>query len=171
MTPDGVFEAEVEERSFRFEFEEGRLTIDGAEVEYAFEPLESGGDGGYVLHVDDRSYPVVVEEQAGGALRVSVAGRARTVRVKDEHDLLLERFGLKEAGADAERTIQAPMPGLVLEVNVEEGDAVEAGDALLVLEAMKMENELQAPVDGTVKAIHVEADDTVDKNALLVELE
>jgi pyruvate carboxylase subunit B len=100
-----------------------------------------------------------------------VAGRARTVRVKDEHDLLLERFGLKEAGAGAERTIQAPMPGLVLEVNVEEGDAVEAGDALLVLEAMKMENELQAPVDGTVKAIHVEADDTVDKNALLVELE
>ena len=63
------------------------------------------------------------------------------------------------------------MPGLVLSVMVSEGQAVQEGDSLLVLEAMKMENELQAPAAGVIQAIHVAPDEAVDKDALLIEID
>ena len=67
--------------------------------------------------------------------------------------------------------IKAPMPGLILEVNVKEGDEVKEGDYLLVLEAMKMENALTAPRDAVIKSISVEKGQTVEKNQLLIEME
>jgi biotin carboxyl carrier protein len=63
------------------------------------------------------------------------------------------------------------MPGLVLTVKVSEGDVVEQGDALLVLEAMKMENDIKAQFGGTVSAVHVKPGDAVGKSALLIEFE
>jgi acetyl/propionyl-CoA carboxylase alpha subunit len=68
-------------------------------------------------------------------------------------------------------TITAPMPGTVIKVNIHEGSTVEAGDPLVVLEAMKMETPLLAPYDATVKAVHVEEGDRVAGGALLVELD
>jgi pyruvate carboxylase subunit B len=62
------------------------------------------------------------------------------------------------------------MPGLVLRVEVEEGQSVAAGDGLVVLEAMKMENEIKAPVDGRVTAVHVNDGQAVDKGTILVEV-
>ena len=73
--------------------------------------------------------------------------------------------------AAADREIQAPMPGLVLRVLVAPGDAVEAGQGVVVLEAMKMENELTAPAAGTVAAVHAAPGDAVAKNDLLVEVD
>jgi pyruvate carboxylase subunit B len=93
------------------------------------------------------------------------------VEVKDERGLLLERFGLAEAVEDRAREVRAPMPGLVVSVLVAPGRQVRAGEGLVVLEAMKMENELRAAADGTVKAVHVAPGDAVGKNALLVEFE
>jgi pyruvate carboxylase subunit B len=63
------------------------------------------------------------------------------------------------------------MPGLVLDLMVEVGDAVAPDEGLLVLEAMKMENELKAPVAGRIEAVHVTAGDAVDKDALLIEID
>ncbi len=63
------------------------------------------------------------------------------------------------------------MPGLVLTTLVSPGDTVKRGDGLLVLEAMKMENEIRSATDGQVKAVHVRAGDAVGKDAVLVELE
>ncbi len=63
------------------------------------------------------------------------------------------------------------MPGTIVRVPVAEGDQVEVGDVVLVLEAMKMENELYAPVTGTVKAIYVEPGQAVEMNAVLAEIE
>jgi biotin carboxyl carrier protein len=71
------------------------------------------------------------------------------------------------AGAGA---IQAIMPGTIVRVLANEGDAVNAGDVVLVLEAMKMENELHAPVSGVVKAIHVQPGQAVEMNAVLAEI-
>ena len=67
--------------------------------------------------------------------------------------------------------IHAIMPGTIVRVLVEEGASVTAGDVILVLEAMKMENELRAPVSGTVKAIHVQTGQAVETNAVLAEIE
>ena len=102
---------------------------------------------------------------------VTVEGRRIPVVLRDETAELLDRFGL-DAGADAaEREVHAPMPGLVLQVLVEAGQEVKAGDGLVVLEAMKMENELRAPAAGTVAAVHCAPGDAVGKNALLLEFE
>jgi pyruvate carboxylase subunit B len=76
-------------------------------------------------------------------------------------------------GADdvADRTVVAPMPGLILKVEVEVGQAVKAGQGVVVVEAMKMENELKAPADGVVARIEVQPGQTVDKGATLLVLE
>lgn len=100
-----------------------------------------------------------------------MAGREFDVHIKDERDLLLERYGLAETAAAGTQAIRAPMPGLVLSVAVEPGQHVSEGTGLAVLEAMKMENELRAEHDGTVKAVHVSPGDAVGKNDLLLELE
>ncbi|MDX1317201.1 MAG: acetyl-CoA carboxylase biotin carboxyl carrier protein subunit, partial [Xanthomarina gelatinilytica] len=67
--------------------------------------------------------------------------------------------------------IKAPMPGLILDIHVKEGQEVKEDDALLILEAMKMENVLTSPRDGIIKSISVSKNDTVDKNQLLIEFE
>jgi biotin carboxyl carrier protein len=76
-------------------------------------------------------------------------------------------------GADdvADKTIVAPTPGLVVEVEVEVGQTVRAGQGVVVVEAMKMENELKAPADGVVASIAVQPGQTVDKGAVLLVLE
>ena len=165
---DRTFRALIGDQRFDFAFDQGRLLIDGKPVAYTFELVS---EQHYALILDGQSLPVVIEEQPGGRLRVAIAGRAVDVVVKDEKALLLERFGLNEAGNAAERTVHAPMPGLVLSVMVEPGQHVHPGESLLVLEAMKMENELRAHTDGVVKALHVTPGDAVVKNALLLEFE
>lgn len=93
------------------------------------------------------------------------------VKVFNELDLLIEDMGLSLAAAHVVNDIKAPMPGLILDVQVKEGDEVKEGDYLLVLEAMKMENTLTAPRDGIVKSVSVKKGETVDKNQLLIEME
>lgn len=85
--------------------------------------------------------------------------------------MLLERFGIASAASSGLVEVRAPMPGLVLSLGVEEGQIVATGDGLVVLEAMKMENELRAAAPGTVRSIHVVRGDAVGKNDLLVEIE
>lgn len=144
--------------------EEGRST----EAAYRFEPV---GEGHFLLIIGGRSVPVVLTDAGEGQVRVTLGGRTATVRVQDETDLLLERFGIEAGAGAAEAEVRAPMPGLVVRVLVEEGQPVEEGDGLLVLEAMKMENELCAPAAGTVAALHAEEGASADKGEVLVEIE
>ena len=84
---------------------------------------------------------------------------------------LTEQPRFPSAGrADVSGGLKAPMPGNVTAVHVAEGDAVAAGDLLLVLEAMKMEHRITAPGDGTVRQVLVGAGDQVDNGALLIVL-
>ena len=82
-----------------------------------------------------------------------------------------ERIEPGSSGADDEGGLVAPMPGKVLEVLVAQGDVVEAGTPLMVLEAMKMEHRIVAAADGTVVAVHYEAGDQVAQGAVLLDLE
>jgi pyruvate carboxylase subunit B len=97
-------------------------------------------------------------------------GRWYPVELKDERALLLERLGGPAGHAKGASRVLAPMPGLVLRVLVREGEPVRRGQPLLVLEAMKMENEIRAPAEGVVQRVHVQERQPVEKNALLVEL-
>jgi len=162
-----VYRALVDDRAFDIAIQDDQLVVDGEAKEYTFEVSREGYAS---MIVDGESLPVSVEPIGEDRLRVTIDGRRTEVQVKDERDLLVEEFGLGEdAGAGGE--VRAPMPGLVLDVLVEEGDEVAAEEGLLVLEAMKMENELKAPSGGVVQAIHATSDDAVDKEALLIEIE
>ncbi len=81
--------------------------------------------------------------------------------------------GYKPSGLSAGATgdLLTQMPGKVVKLNIKEGDTVEAGDCVLILEAMKMENEIKTSVAGTVKAIHVKEGDALESGVLMVEIE
>jgi len=149
------------------------ITIDGdvATLGTTETQLHRLRDGRYVLTAGARRVEVVVEPQPNGALAVTLDGHTRVVRVQDEAALLKERFGIREEDAAGGGAVHAPMPGLVLRILVEPGQSVSPGDGLVVLEAMKMENELKAPKAGTVAAVHATEGDAVNKGALLVSLE
>ena len=162
-----VYRALVDDREYDIAIQDDRLVVDGEPKDYTFEVLREG----YVsMIVDGKSLPVSVEPIGENTLRVTIDGRRTEVQVKDERDLLVEEFGLGDDAA-AGGEVRAPMPGLVLDVLVDKGDEVVAEQGLLVLEAMKMENELKAPSGGIVTAIHATSGDAVEKDALLIAIE
>lgn len=130
-------------------------------------------EGSYHVIRDGKSYRVDLIEgsPAERYYRVLVNGEEYEVGLKDRYDLLLERLGMEDLAGKRVEDIKAPMPGKVLDVKVSQGDEVNEGDPLLVLEAMKMENVIKAPGNGTVKAVHGKVSDPVEKNAILVEFD
>jgi biotin carboxyl carrier protein len=83
--------------------------------------------------------------------------------------MLLEQMGMSAASLTKINNIKAPMPGLILSLSVQPGDAVHKGDTVLILEAMKMENVIKSPADGTIKTVRIIRGQTVEKNQVLVE--
>lgn len=94
-----------------------------------------------------------------------------TVQLQTALDQLIEDLGLSLGSDDTASSVEAPMPGLIIDILVKAGDSVEEGDNLLILEAMKMENMLVAPRTGIIKAVHVSKQETVDKGMVLIEFE
>lgn len=158
------------------------VTLDGRELQV---DLQSVGDSSatsvddHATHISaligDRSYEAFVrrvrdtgEEGEGAAtFEVTIGGRPFTVTVEDERTQALASLaGGGHGSGDA--TIRAPMPGLVSNIMVAEGATVERGQALVVLEAMKMENDLTTPRAGVVKRIRVSKGQTVNQGEALV---
>lgn len=158
---DGFAELDVEEKN-------GILVISRQGKEYRVQ-MEKLGDGRYAFMIDHR--PLVVEVEMGKkSLRLVINHRERQVEVLNRRQKIeSEIFGAAEAqvtGGD----IRAPMPGLILRVEVQPGQAIEAGQPLLVMEAMKMENEIRAPEGGTVKEVLVKPQQAVEKDDVLVKI-
>lgn len=102
---------------------------------------------------------------------ISINDNNYTVDISNELDALIKEMGFSLGNAKKVNEIKAPMPGLILDINVAVGDAVNVGDTLLILEAMKMENSIASPREGIIKSISVKKSDAVEKNQLLVEFE
>lgn len=168
QNPEPVrYVAKIGDQTHSLEVLDGRVTIDGEEVDASMEPA---GPGGFSLFVEHVSARVLLEPVGPHRYLVTVNGEVCEVELVGEHDLLLQRLGMNDAKITGDLRVRAPMPGLVRAVHVEEGDAVEAGTPLLVLEAMKMENEVRADHAATVRSIRIRAGDSVEKDQLLVEL-
>jgi biotin carboxyl carrier protein len=105
-----------------------------------------------------------------GRWALVVAGERVEVDVRSERTRETEALAPNRPSSPGQRTIKAPMPGLVVRVEVAAGQRVEGGAGLVVVEAMKMENELRAPQPGVVATVHVEVGQAVEKGAPLVTL-
>lgn len=92
-----------------------------------------------------------------------------SLQLKDKYDELLHTLGLDNLAAKKVSDVKAPMPGMVLNVLVTEGTEVKKGDALIVLEAMKMENILKSPTDGVIKKVSAIKGNAVEKNQVLIQ--
>lgn len=102
---------------------------------------------------------------------VKVNNNTYDVVINDALDQQIAALGFEIGASKKVNEIKAPMPGLILEINVEEAQEVKEDDPLLILEAMKMENVINSPRDGVIKSIKVKQGNTVEKNALLIEFE
>ncbi|MFB0515944.1 MAG: acetyl-CoA carboxylase biotin carboxyl carrier protein subunit [Candidatus Neomarinimicrobiota bacterium] len=123
----------------------------------------------YSLLVDGQSHYLSIRPSQDGFM-VDLRRRTYYVRLRNELDLTIERLGMTNAARDYSGKVVAPIPGLITSVAVALGDNVTAGDHLLVLEAMKMENEIAAPISGTVTALYIAPGEAVEKGAILLEL-
>jgi biotin carboxyl carrier protein len=140
-----------------FTSESGRasLAIDSKRYEAEVSQPENGL---FVVVIEGRVYRCLVDQTVAGGSEVSVNGERFSIAVKDLKHLRGSDSG--EASSDGPANLLAPMPGKIVRVLCAEGDAVTAGQGILIVEAMKMQNEVQSPRAGTVVKIRVEAGQT-----------
>jgi pyruvate carboxylase subunit B len=126
--------------------------------------------GRWWVRAGNRNHRVSVQPLEGGKWDVRVDGIADRWQARNLREILMERMGIEEGEGAQSMELRAPMPGKVLEILVQEGQAVEEGEAMLVLEAMKMENVLRAGTSGVVSSIGVTTGAAVEKEAVLISM-
>ena len=145
------------------------VTLDGETVTARL--VDVDGTPVSLLTVGNRVYRLVARRgDARGLYTLSIDGRRYVVEALDERTRAIRDLSAATAAASGPAPLVAPMPGLIVRVNVAPGDAVQAGQGLVVMEAMKMENELRAASAGTVTVVRVTPGTAVEKGAVLVEL-
>jgi biotin carboxyl carrier protein len=126
--------------------------------------------GKFHIVKDSKSYnaEVIKTNAEEKTFVININGNNYSLQVKDKYDELLKNLGLDNLNTKKVNEVKAPMPGLVLDIRVNVGDTVNKGDAILVLEAMKMENIIKSPTDGTISKINVKKGVAVEKNQVLI---
>jgi pyruvate carboxylase subunit B len=146
-----------------------QVLLDGEPVDADLSTVP--GTNVHSLILDGASHRIRATRQDREEWQVALDGRRLLVSVVDERTQAIRDMTGTGAGPAGPRPIKAPMPGLVVKVEVAPGDSVEAGQGMVIVEAMKMENELKAEGPGVVKTIHVEPGQAVDKDQVLVDFE
>lgn len=129
------------------------------------------GDSQILFRIGKKLHKIRNIQIDGGDVECTVDGKWISATLKNEQQLLLEKLGFKTAAEKSIGSLQAPMPGKILELLSSEGEEVELGDPVVILEAMKMENELKAPCAGTILSVSVTNGANVEKNQIILEIE
>jgi len=160
----------VRSRTYVIDVDGGAVTVDGERLEAHWAAIP----GTPLIHLllGRDSWTVACQQLDARPPRwaLGAAGERFEVEVQDDRSRQIETLTGQGRKAATGGVLKAPMPGLVVRVEVIAGQVVEAGEGLVVVEAMKMENELRASHRGTVEQIHVQAGDRVEKGAPLVTL-
>jgi biotin carboxyl carrier protein len=152
----------------QFEIEinaEGEVSIGGEPLHADFQSV--AGRPVYSIILDGKSYEAYVYPTESG-LEVLLRGQLFLISVEDERQRRLRNASGSQIRPSGEFMLKAPMPGLIIEVPVDEGDQVEKGQNLIVLESMKMQNELRAPREGIIARVRVKAGDSVEQNQVML---
>lgn len=137
-----------------------RFVVEGS----TFQPeVEATGKGTYKVSLDGESFIFALRNG-----HIEVDGEHLDLELRRARPALVRKAG---AGRKGDGRIKPPMPGKVVEIHVSEGDAVEEGSPLVVLEAMKMQNDVKSPIAGTVSKVNVTDGQNVESTTVLVEIE
>jgi biotin carboxyl carrier protein len=145
--------------------------------QYTFQLIDSdnitlnGSDVNNQIILDNNKSKLVSVKEVNHELKryqIQIDGRTYLVHISDAVDQQILKMNLKSKKSNQLKELRAPMPGLVRQVNVQEGDEVDSGDSLFILEAMKMENVLKSPVNGIVSELFVKPGESVEKNQILL---
>ncbi|PKO22066.1 MAG: acetyl-CoA carboxylase biotin carboxyl carrier protein subunit [Chloroflexi bacterium HGW-Chloroflexi-1] len=163
--------ASVEGRTYEIAIDHhGQITVDGVAMAADMQPVS--GRHLYSLLLDNTSHEVVLDtdEEGRNLYEVMVAGLRYQVKVQDERSRRLALADRSLKAPSGELAIKAPIPGLVVSVLVELNQEVAEGETLIILEAMKMENELRAPRAGAIREVRTESGAQVALGQVLVTL-
>ncbi len=157
----------VEDQEYAIEIieDEDAILVDGVRYQYDFAAV--GDQPVFTLLLSGKSYEAYVYESAEG-LKVLLQGTMYPATVIDEREQRLRSALGSQPSLGGEFYLKAPMPGLIVDVPVEEGQAVEKGQVLLILESMKMQNELKSPRKGIVSRLRVDVGDNVERKETLL---
>lgn len=143
--------------------------VDSRNFEYDFRFISSNV---LCLRINNKNYLITISENSDdSSYSVLIDSQNYRVSCKSELDIMIDKFSGNKKDSRVKKQIHSPMPGIIKSLNVKEGQSVSKGDVLLVLEAMKMENEIKAAIEGKVKKVNVSEMNSVEKNELLVEFE
>ena len=155
-------------RSLEIDVSTSPVKIDGVEF-----PIDIARLDGGKFHIirNNKSYnaEVIDVNRQTKTVTVRINGSTHTVQMKDKFDLLLEKLGMNNGSGGKMNNVKAPMPGLIIDLRVSVGQAIQAGDPLLILEAMKMENIIKSSGEAVVKRVAVKKGDSVEKGQVLIE--
>jgi acetyl/propionyl-CoA carboxylase alpha subunit len=164
--------ARVKEKTFKIDIEEkdGKLEVqlDGSPV--SVDLVQVKPPNFLSLLVNNRSFDAEILKDSKG-YRVSMGGQSFECLVEDERFSKLKELSGYAVGEGVVRELKSPMPGLVVAIEVKEGQEVKPGQGLVIVEAMKMENELKASFKGKVKNIRVKESQAVEKDEVLIVFE
>ena len=158
----------VRSRTYVIDVDGGSVTVDGEKFESHWAAIP----GTPLMHLllGNESWTVACQQLDGSRWALGAAGERLEAEVQDDRSKQIEALTGQGRKPAVGGVIKAPMPGLVVRVEVNKGQVVEVGEGVVVVEAMKMENELKAQTHGIVEHIHVKAGDRVEKGAPLVTL-
>lgn len=163
-----MYKAIVNESTFEIKLDDEGVIINDSRLQWDLVKITD--ESFHILH-ENKSYSVEVvsADRQSKSFCFKVNGKKYVVDLKDKFDILLEKMGMNNSAASKVNRVMAPMPGMIIDLKVKEGDHVKAGDPLLILEAMKMENIIKASGDSIVKSLKVKKGESVEKNQVLIE--
>ena len=145
-----------------------KVRIEDKEYTVTYSEIDNNS---YIIKIDDEVFEIVADRKGNGKSIYLLEGNYFEVESKTFLQEKAEELLNKKRKDSSLVNIKAPMPGLVLNINIKKGDKIEKGELIIILEAMKMENDIKAPITGIVKDVFCKSDTTVEKGDILLIIE
>ncbi len=164
-----MYQIQIQNQDFSFENTQEGIKINQKLMNLDIFELKQN-QSYHILH-QNKSYTINVlkADYTERIFSISINNHVYEINAKNNLDLLLAKMGMDKLVENKTENLKAPMPGLIVEIKVIEGQSVKKGEPILILEAMKMENILKSPADVIIKNIRIKKGDNVEKNQILIE--